>query len=275
LLLRADPLPRLTPHDRFFVPLFAGTVVVAWLALAVWDVSPYARYLEHDWTRLGTVASLCAALPAGEALVPASLYIAGWVLMTAAMMLPTTLPLVTVFRRLTMRQSGASALLCLLLAGYLAAWLGFGVAAHLLGLVLLELVQRSAWLTFNGWLIGALILLLAGLFQFSSLKYRCLDACRSPLAFISTRWSGRRPFSDSLRLGLAHGVYCVGCCWLLMLLMFAVGTGSIGWMLALGAVMALEKNSPWGRRLAAPLGLALIAAAVGVAAAHGLGSWPG
>lgn len=260
----------LTPHDRFFVPLFAGTVALAWLALAVWDVSPYARYLEHDWTKLGIAASLCAALPAGGVLLPALLYVGGWVLMTAAMMLPTTLPLVVVFRRLTTRQPRARTLLALLLAGYLAAWLGFGVAAHLLGLGLVELVQRSAWLTFNGWLIGALILLLAGLFQFSPLKYRCLDACRSPLAFVANRWRGRRPLLESLRLGLAHGIYCVGCCWLLMLLMFGIGAGSIGWMLMLGALMALEKNSPWGRRLAAPLGVGLALTAFGVTAS-GLG----
>ncbi|HEX2217379.1 MAG TPA: DUF2182 domain-containing protein [Gemmatimonadales bacterium] len=260
----------LTPHDRLFVPLFAGMLGLAWLALALWDLSPYARYLEHDWTRLGIAASLCAALPAGGVLLPALLYVSGWVLMSAAMMLPTTLPLVVVFRRLTARQPRAATLLALLLAGYLSAWLGFGLAAHLLGLGLVELVRRSAWLTFNGWLIGALILLLAGLFQFSPLKYRCLDACRSPLAFVASRWRGRRPLLESVRLGWAHGIYCVGCCWLLMLLMFAVGTGSIGWMLALGALMALEKNSPWGRRLAAPLGVGLTLAAVGVMA-NGLG----
>jgi predicted metal-binding membrane protein len=257
-----------TPHDRAFVPLFLGLVAAAWLALAVWDLSPYARYLEHDWTQLGIAASLCAALPAGAVLLPALLYVGGWALMTAAMMLPTTLPLVLVFRRLTRPRPDAGGLLALLLAGYLVAWLGFGLVAHLLGLVLLALVQRSAWLTFNGWLIAAVVLLLAGLFQFSALKYRCLDACRSPLGFITARWHGARPRRESLCLGLAHGIYCVGCCWLLMLLMFAVGAGSIGWMLALGAVMALEKNSPWGRRLATPLGLALLALAVGVAARH-------
>jgi predicted metal-binding membrane protein len=260
----------LTPHDRFFVPLFLGTVGLAWLALAAWDLSPYARYLEHDWTKLGIAASLCAALPAGAVLGPALLYVSGWVLMTAAMMLPTTLPLVVVFRRLTVRQPNAPALLALLLTGYLLAWLGFGLAAHLVGLGLVELVRRSAWLTFNGWLIGALVLLVAGFFQFSSLKYRCLDACRSPLTFVLARWHGRTPLLESVGIGWAHGVYCVGCCWLLMLLMFVVGTGSIGWMLALGALMALEKNSPWGRRLSAPLGIGLVLAAVGVTA-NGLG----
>jgi predicted metal-binding membrane protein len=250
-----------TPHDRVFLPLFVGLSLVAWGALVVWDLSPYARYLEHDWTRLGMVASLCAALPAGEMLVPAMLYVMGWLLMTAAMMLPTTLPFVTVFRRLTMRRTNAASLLAVLLAGYCVAWLGFGLAAHLFSLALIEIVRGSAWLTFNGWLIATLILLLAGLFQFSSLKYRCLDACRSPVGFMTARWRGHRPLIESFQLGLAHGIYCVGCCWALMLLMFVLGTGSIGWMLALGALMALEKNSPWGRRLARPLGCALMVSA--------------
>jgi predicted metal-binding membrane protein len=105
--------------------------------------------------------------------------------------------------------------------------------------------------------IGAAILLFAGLFQFSSLKYRCLEGCRSPLGFVLSRWDERSPRLDSFRIRLSHGAYCVGCCWLLMPLMFLVGGGSIG---------------PWGKRLAAPLGIALIIAAGGVAA-HRLGGW--
>ncbi len=73
-------------------------------------------------------------------------------------------------------------------------------------------------------------------------------------------------------LGIHHGIFCIGCCWALMLLMFAVGTGSIGWMLALGAVMAVEKNMPWGRKMSAPLGVALIGWGVMILLVH---TWPG
>jgi predicted metal-binding membrane protein len=258
-----------TAHDRVFFSLLGALVLLAWLALAIWSTSPYARYLSHDWTQLGLAASLCAALPAGELLLPAALFVGGWVLMTAAMMLPTTLPFVAAFRRLTARHDDRGALLGALIGGYVLAWLAFGVGAHLVGLGLAEGVRRSDWLTFNGWAIAVVVLLAAGLFQFSSLKYRCLEECRSPLGFIAARWSGRRPWRESVRLGWAHGLFCVGCCWALMALMFVVGAGSIFWMLALGAVMALEKNRPWGRRMAAPLGLGLVAAA-GVVAAGGL-----
>ena len=111
----------------------------------------------------------------------------------------------------------------------------------------------------------------AGLFQFSRLKYRCLDKCRTPLGFIAEHWRGRAPRRKALRLGLDHGAFCVGCCWALMLLMFVVGTGSLGWMLVLGAVMALEKNMPWGGRLSRPLGGVLLVAAGVLASVNLLG----
>ena len=75
---------------------------------------------------------------------------------------------------------------------------------------------------------------MAGVYQFTPLKYHCLDKCRAPLGFIMGHWRGRRERLQALRLGLHHGLFCVGCCWSLMLLMFAVGVGSLGWMLALG-----------------------------------------
>ncbi len=103
------------------------------------------------------------------------------------------------------------------------------------------------------------------LFQFSALKYRCLDACQSPFVFVAARWHGRAPRREALRLGAAHGAFCVGCCWALMLVTFVVGMGSLGWMLALAAAMAAEKNLPWGRRLRAPLGIGLMLAAAAIA----------
>jgi predicted metal-binding membrane protein len=77
------------------------------------------------------------------------------------------------------------------------------------------------------------------------------------MMFITSRWSGANHKSSALRLGIDHGVFCVGCCWSLMLLMFVVGVGNIGWMLILGAIMAVEKNMPWGKQLSAPLGASL------------------
>ena len=228
----------------------AGLIALAWVTLAVWEDSPYGRYLKHD--ELGVIG--LEAGP-GSALAQALLYVAGWTLMTAAMMLPTTLPLLEIFRRLTRQRPDCHQRVALVILGYLAVWLGFGIAAHVFDLGLHEVFERTAWLQDNRWLFGAAPLLVAGAFQFSQLKYRCLDKCRAPLSFVMQHWHrGGAPFS----LGVLHGAFCVGCCWALMLLMFAVGTGSIGWMLALGAVMAIEKNLSWGRRISAPLGVILL-----------------
>jgi predicted metal-binding membrane protein len=248
----------------------AALAGAAWVALWLCERSPYGRYLDHggDWMRSGPAGRLCAALPAGEIVLPAALYVVGWLLMLTAMMLPATLPLLDIFRRLTAYRTDRRVLMALVIAGYLAAWAVFAVAAHALDGALLALARRSAWLTFNGWVVGAAVLAVAGLYQFSALKYRCLDACRSPLSFVIGHWrggGGARRKLQAFRLGAHHGAFCIGCCWSLMLLMFVVGTGSVGWMLMLGAVMAAEKNLPWGRRLAAPVGAALLLAASWIA----------
>ena len=90
------------------------------------------------------------------------------------------------------------------------------------------------WLEDNSYLIGAGTLVLAGAYQFTPLKYMCLDKCRSPLSFITQHWSGGNERWQAVKLGVHHGIFCVGCCWSLMLLMFAVGVGNIGVMMLLG-----------------------------------------
>jgi predicted metal-binding membrane protein len=110
--------------------------------------------------------------------------------------------------------------------------------------------------------IIAVTLLVAGLWQFSPLRDRCLEECRSPLGFVMNRWRGVSERTESFAMGVAHGAFCIGCCWSLMLVMFGVGLGSLTVMLALGGFTAVEKNLPWGRRLTRPLGVGLVLAAV-------------
>jgi predicted metal-binding membrane protein len=238
----------------------AGLAVLAWAALLAWEHSSLAHAMHVS--ALGAPSLECAR-PAP--LEQAALYVGGWLLMTVAMMLPTAIPLANVFLRLTGRRTDRVRLFALLVAGYLLAWLAFGIVAHLAHALAAHWGQGSGWLWTHPWVVPAATLALAGAFQFSRLKQACLDECRSPLPFVVARWSGTAPRRDALRLGIAHGVYCVGCCWALMLLMFTVGVGSVAWMLLLGAVMAVEKNAPWGRRIGAPLGVALLAAAAWVA----------
>jgi predicted metal-binding membrane protein len=256
---------RAASRGSLFLPLMVALAAVSWLTLWVWGQSPYARYLDHgNWAEIGVAGSLCRALPGGGATLSALFFVGGWVLMLAAMMLPTTLPLLEIFRRLTAGRADRRQLMALVIVGYLAVWMVFGVIAHLAEWAVLLLVQQSDWLVANGWAIAAMILAVAGLYQFSALKYRCLDKCRSPFGFVIEHWRGSREKRRSLLLGIRHGAFCVGCCWCLMLLMFVLGVGNVGWMLALGAVMAAEKNLPGGRRLAAPIGAALLLAAVWV-----------
>jgi predicted metal-binding membrane protein len=179
--------------------------------------------------------------------------------MIAAMMLPTTLPVVRIFQRVVAGTPRAARLLALLLGGYLAAWLGFGILAHGLDWGLQAAARETAWFLSHGWVVGAAVVAGAGIFQFSGLKYRCLDKCRTPYGFVVQRWRGMHPAWEAWRIGFEHGLFCVGCCWALMLLMFVVGTASVGWMLALASVMAIEKNLPRGDRLGRPLGAALLA----------------
>ena len=245
---------------RAFLILLGGLIVVAWLTLFLWELSPQGRYLDHGkWTELGVGAWLCRAVPAGNVIVPATLYAVGWMLMLAAMMLPTTLPLLVRFSRLTEQRPDSGTLLLLVIAGYLLVWLAFGLAAHTIDYGLHAIASTLPWLGFNGWIVGAGVLGLAGAFQFSKLKYVCLDKCRTPFSFLNEHWRGQAAYQQSFWLGLHHGLFCVGCCWAIMLLMFVVGTGSVGWMLVLGAVMAVEKNVAWGKKISAPLGIGLLA----------------
>lgn len=223
--------------------------VAAWLSLWLWEGSPYSAYLGHD--TLGAPTALSSGL-----------FTVGWLLMIVAMMLPSSLPLVTTFAALVGRRARPRLLVTLLLVGYLAIWTGFGLAAWVADRAVHAAVDSGPLLTDHPQLIIGATLLTAGLWQFSPLRDRCLDACRSPLGFVMNRWRGRSERTEALFMGIAHGAFCIGCCWSLMLVMFGVGLGSLVAMLVLGAVTAVEKNLPQGRRLTRPLGVVLVLAAV-------------
>jgi predicted metal-binding membrane protein len=230
-------------------------IVLAWISLFIWGISPYAGYLSHD--------SLESAHLEQNAGVMA-LMVAGWTLMLVAMMLPTSLPLVSMFYSIAAQRANRGRLVALLVAGYVVIWSAFGIVVHVVDLGLHNLAHQVAWLH-NHQLIAAGTLVIAGLYQFSPLKYKCLDKCRSPLSFIMSHWRGRKDQAQSFLLGVHHGLFCVGCCWALMLLMFGVGLSSFTWMLILGGIMAIEKNVSWGRRLSVPLGVFLIGLALPIA----------
>ena len=252
-------------NTKLFLTLLVALIGLAWLGLWVWEESPYGRYLDHE--QLSEVTSEDAVL-----LV---FFVAGWTLMVFAMMLPTSLPLIALFHKMTQRRPDHVWLVSLLVAGYLLTWMTFGVLVHVGDVFLHEGAEHVVWLKENTWLIGAATLAVAGVYQFTPLKYHCLDKCRSPFSFITEHWRGSHEHLQALRLGVHHGVFCVGCCWSLMLLMFVVGAGNIGWMLVLGTVMAIEKNMPWGRRVGKPLGVLLVVLSGAVVMVAGFDVGPG
>jgi predicted metal-binding membrane protein len=152
------------------------------------------------------------------------------------------------------------------IVGYIAAWVPVGLIVYVAAASMQRIMLASPWLQAHTGAGSAGLLLLAGVFQFTPLKYKCLDKCRSPLSFVLSHWQGQHDRRNALWLGAHHGLFCVGCCWALMLLMFAVGVGNLGWMLLLGAVMAVEKNVSWGRSLSAPLGVLLVIGGLAVLA---------
>lgn len=232
-------------REKAVVWLLAGTSAAAWVMLLHEGCSPSAEF-----TRTHLEASAAGAGLLGP-------FLAGWLLMLTAIMLPTTFPLQRLFSHMTRERRDHWQLTVLSVAGYVAVWASAGVAVYFGEKMLLALLHH--WTGSRDlFRLGAVTLVGAGLFQFTPLKYRCLEKCRSPLTVILTHWTGRQPRKNALRLGLDHGLFCLGCCWTLMALMFTVGAGSMGWMLALGAMMALEKNFPWGNRMAKPLGSSLV-----------------
>ncbi len=246
---------RTPSRDRaILIGALGGIVVAAWLALLVWDGSAYRPYLHHDG-------------PTSDPYLGAGLFTVGWILMIVAMMLPSSIPLVMTFAALTGRRQRPRRLVALLLVGYLVVWAGFGLVAWVADRGIHAAVDSVPWLADHPELIVGATLLVAGLWQFSPLRDRCLDACRSPLGFVLNRWTGTSERREALAMGIAHGAFCVGCCWSLMLVMFGVGLGSLTMMLILGALTAIEKNLPSGRRLTRPLGVALVLAAVYAVAA--------
>jgi predicted metal-binding membrane protein len=229
-------------------PVILGTIAVAWVLMLGLVALDQAALIEHDAVIAGAGESLPLAIV---------VFVATWQLMTAAMMLPTSLPMLRAFAVPARAQAHPRVTMAAFLAGYFAIWTLFAVVALASDAVVHWLVETWSWLADRPWLISGGILVGAGAFQFSPIKERCLAECRSPVQFL---WRHYRPgVANAWRLGVRHGIFCLGCCWALMLVMFAVGVGSLAWMAALTGVMLIEKTSRYGRRLVPAVGLVLVA----------------
>ncbi len=196
-------------------------------------------------------------------------YLGVWVTMMAAMMLPSVAPMVLIFARVSReRHRRAKATFVptwIFVTGYLAAWTGYGFVAY--GIFRLVTAFDSgvfAWDRAGPYFAGGAIAA-AGIYQLTQLKEFCLRHCRGPLHFVFHGWREGR--IGALRMGVEHGLFCVGCCWGLMVILFALGVMSLFWMAVVAGIIFAEKVLPYGLRLSRVFAVAFVAFGVWVAAA--------
>ena len=224
--------------------------------------------------RVEFLQALCGPLRLPFSMREAALVALMWSAMTLAMMLPSAAPMILTYAEIADTAAGKDERIvspCVLAAGYTVVWLGFSLVAVLAQLVftwsaLLDSGMRSV----NGLFSGA-IFIAAGVYQFSALKHACLMRCQQPFPFFFANWATTEV--GVFRLGLKQGAYCLGCCWAMMLLMFAVGVMNVIWMTALAVVMTSEKMLA-GRRFTHALGTVLIIIGASAVLASLADHWP-
>jgi len=251
------------------------TLIMVTLAAAAWLVVVYqARTME---SMCGMCSGMSVACPmcmgthqALWVILPSFLVM--WAAMMAAMMLPAVTPLVGLYSRMaaTRRARGERpGPVALFVVGYLLAWTATGVLAFGVTRVIQFALGRAPDLANGGRLAAAAVFVIAGAYQLLPFKDRCLSHCRSPLAFFMHHW--RHTPAGVFRMGLSHACYCIGCCWGLMAVMFAVGLMNLSWMVGLTIVMTLEKVIQRGQWVSRLSGIAFIGVAVLFIAQHLLG----
>ena len=215
----------------------------------------------------GLLAALCTPVEGPSGFAGLAIAFAMWCAMTLAMMLPTAGPMIMTYADLAEAaaakgEPAASPLM--LIAGYVAVWLG---AALMLAVAQSALAQARALpeATSPSALLAAVLFLLAGTYQFSTLKHACLTQCQNPFRFFFANWTDRP--ARVFRMGLRQGLFCLGCCWAMMLLMFAVGVMNVVWMAALGVAMAIEKIGT-SQRFSQALGVLWLAVGAGILVQH-------
>ena len=223
---------------RWFITLFSLLVLAGWAALLLPGVNDYT-----DHNRVFTDLDLSVAL---YKLAP---FVGVWAVMMWAMMLPSTINTQEAVARIAARRGNGRVAPILFSAGYIGVWAAAGIGAFFADYVVHSLVERSRYLHDHELIITGAVVLCAGVYQFTPLKDACLRSCRSPLAFvISRRREGR---AGLLLMGADHGLFCLGCCWALMLLMFALSVSSLVLMAGMAAYFYVEKvvrnSEPVGR----------------------------
>lgn len=226
--------------------IFGVLIVAAWVLLVLWQRSPYAEMLGHE-----TLGEHHISFP-----LKLSGFLVSWLLMTVAMMLPGSMPILIRSAQPTGQPARDFRFVAWIVLGYLSPWVLFGLLAFLGDSVLHDLTETGGPLAgFSRW-IAPSIVLAAGLYQFTSIKWRFTQLCQTSHGMhIRMEMKGT---AHALREGVKLGLFCVGSCWSLMLLIFALGHHRLDWMLVMGIIFAGERRTPWGQKLAWLVGFILL-----------------
>jgi len=222
-------------------------VIVAWTVALVAALTNQNSLIDHHYLLEESHLSRLTALV---------VFLACWQVMTVAMMLPSSMPMVSMLVHASRQQPHPRAVQAAFLAGYALVWTAFALGAFVGDIQIHWLVHHWFWLDTHSWVIGATTFAVAGVFQFSPLKGRCLKQCRSPFRFFVRHY--RKGVAAAWLLGLRHGTLCLGSCWALMLVMFGLGVSSLLSMAVLTGVMVVEKTTPFGQRLSPVIGIVLL-----------------
>jgi predicted metal-binding membrane protein len=187
-----------------------------------------------------------------------------WVIMMIGMMTPSVAPMILVYARVGRQavESQPAASVAWFAGGYFLAWITFSLAATSAQWALERAALLTPMMASASNMVGGTLLILAGLYQWTPLKDVCLSQCQTPLGFILSRGGFQGAATGSLMLGFRHGLYCLGCCWALMVLLFALGVMNLFWIAALAILVLLEKVMPSGRVLARIAGIAFLVGGV-------------
>ncbi len=247
-------------------------VVVVALAVITVLAWAYVLWIAADMDMGGMEMPGFRMIPAGVGLMAPSLapwrwfefplVLIMWIVMMVGMMTPSAAPMILIYARvgrLAATQGTPLASTSWFVAGYLLVWSGFSLAATVLQWTLERSNLLDARMAGSSRLLGAIVLIAAGVYQWTSLKQRCLRHCQAPLSFIQRQGGFRRDVRGALQLGLKHGAYCLGCCWILMALLFVGGVMNLLWIAAIAILVLAEKVLPPGWQISRIFGLGLIA----------------
>ena len=257
-------IQRALRHDRLIVlGAIAAISLLAWIYIMWLAAHMHGSMpgMDMKGMEMPSEAMQPAVRPWGAA--EFAVMFAMWAVMMTGMMLPSVMPMVLIYAavaRQALDNGKPFAAAGWFAGGYILAWTGFSLIATTAQWALERALLLTPAMTIAGGTFGGAVLAAAGFYQWTPLKQRCLSQCQTPLSFIQRHGGFRRDAGGALRLGAQHGIYCIGCCWTLMALLFVTGIMNLAWIAALAVFILLEKIAPARWPVSRAAGVLLIAA---------------